>query len=75
MKHWRPIATAPKTGEVLILFNPKSMQTNGIDLGKWSPHEEWERVSGGAKLNPTHWMPLPESPLNPSPGELSNEIV
>lgn len=68
---WRPINAAPKDGTMLIVF----CKENGIVTASWEklfevhgkPHFEWKiTLSNGSDIssscNPTHWMPLPESP-------------
>jgi hypothetical protein len=58
---WQPIDTAPKDGELILLFSPKG-RGYLIDIGHWWFRDKWERELGGAKLNPTHWIPLPKPP-------------
>lgn len=57
---WRPIETAPKVRyEDFLVYDKKRW---GISIGAWSEVVGWYRVPGCAKLNPTHWMPLPKTP-------------
>lgn len=63
---WRPIETAPKTGERLLGF--VAGQVRAITWGKTShiPLYGWVLVDQGAEdcdlCQPTHWMPLPAPP-------------
>lgn len=55
---WRPIETAPKDGTPVLVFHINS----GKSVGMYRHDaKEWAIVGGGR--NPTHWMPLPKSPL------------
>lgn len=69
MSAWRPIATAPKDGHVL-LFSPDA-RAPGVFIGSLATFEEsggpesywidsWTEVVSDA--DPTHWMPLPNAP-------------
>jgi hypothetical protein len=70
--NWQPIETAPKPS---ILDDPIIVwsEIDGIDVAFWeergrsshqvgwysaTDHDEWEYE----RLQPTHWMPLPEPP-------------
>lgn len=59
---WQSIDTAPR-GEMFIYYEPRDgMRCIGLAYlasdGGWRDSEgEWSR-----RLNPTHWMPLPEPP-------------
>lgn len=70
--NWRPIATADKDADVILL-------TDGsvVDVGGWisaadqgaDPEEEFRIAAGWWLLNcsemrPTHWMPLPPPPVD-----------
>jgi hypothetical protein len=70
MSEWESIATAPKDGGDLILLSE-----NGIRVAHWTDQSRWFKGwfiamdgkpgSGGMfAKNPTHWMPLPASPIN-----------
>lgn len=65
---WRPIETAPKDGSLLlfacanwphstVLGKPVPIKTGGW----FSDERRWDVI--GASWTPTHWMPLPASPL------------
>lgn len=66
MLRWRPIGTAPKTGEVRLLAFPQGI----IEIGFWGwggvtlkGQNTWRDVRWRAfRRRPTHWMPLPASP-------------
>ena len=61
---WRPIATAPRDGEWVIVHGfwyPKG-DYSGITLGAYLPYEEMWTFEGDLMDRPTHWMPLPKPP-------------
>lgn len=73
---WQPIDTAPKDGEKILLYVPniKFPQYSKISIGKWDndkyvkkPRPYWDygelRVTDMRNKQPTHWMPLPEPPV------------
>lgn len=59
---WRPIDTAPKDGEIVLLLDDLWCACDG----SWSEQlQAWISARGTVKLRPTHWMPrmpLPEQP-------------
>lgn len=76
MSEWRPIETAPKDGTPVLLYVKEYSSTvtiegwwqGGLD-GNWAC--VWLDVHGcgccsGSDPNPTHWMPLPPPPGDPS---------
>ena len=55
---WLPIETAPKDGRSFVTYNLRG----GEAVSKWSAGwDKWIHV-GGASVQPTHWLPLPEPP-------------
>ena len=68
MIDWQPIETAPKDGEVVMLYWPTMSITAypatgfnhgdeyGWTLNSWRDYGE---------VYPTHWMPLPPAPIPP----------
>lgn len=74
---WRPIETAPKDGTEILLFTThdaddyydesfSAVQIGSWDHGNQSSDPVWFRPPGWEcpKIGkPTHWMPLPSSPL------------
>jgi hypothetical protein len=49
----RPIETAPKDGQVIIL---KDGATGIYEVAHWSPFGEWVSENGEpSKITPTHW--------------------
>ena len=78
MTDWRPISTAPQTGEHILLFYPDSWDLP-IRIGRWSPGGYWYAYSGPIhrrlERGPTLWMPLPKlpggyDPYDPAPAPL-----
>lgn len=67
---WQPIETAPKGGDVLMLYCGGAIiigyYETALEWGKGSdPVNSWvdyDFEPGDKRLNPTHWMPLPEPP-------------
>lgn len=69
MTKWQPIATAPKDGTRILLFQPKGDgedSTRTVAEAAWLdyvPEESgWCMAEGDVWLCPTHWMPLPDAP-------------
>jgi len=66
MSIWRPIHTAPKTGEDIIIgFDCASVWI--IHIAYWDEDEPgwWSHVTnsvGQENVEPTHWMALPTPP-------------
>jgi hypothetical protein len=74
---WRPIATAPKDGTWVLLYQADGL-TMPVSMGNYYREEERGEsgrfLSGGWLLfevdglpsygAPTHWMPLPDPPSN-----------
>jgi len=62
VSRWRPIATAPVDGTLVIIFESADL----VSIGKHSKIAgRWIRLSsffGQASCRPTHWMPLPPPP-------------
>ena len=69
---WRPIETAPKM-KTILLFAVTDIDETGevknwrMATGFWhTGYEEWEwegRTVKSYDHQPTHWMPLPEPPM------------
>lgn len=62
---WKPIATAPKDGKEVIVYEESSCGGHWINIRYYS--EEGDKYGrhwrmDGDWSNPTHWMPLPEPP-------------
>jgi hypothetical protein len=71
---WQPIATAPKDGRAILIFDPERPESeewrghkfddHRFSVGywrTWAPHGGWGNRNN-ATVEPTHWMPLPEPP-------------
>ena len=66
----RPIETAPKNGQVIILEDG-AMGT--YEVAHWSPFGEWVGENGEpSKITPTHWYPMPRDEFLQEHKELSN---
>ena len=73
MTDWQPIETAPKDGTRILLLTEHDVlcgSWNGDEYAK-NPRPYWDndksRIMGALhtrKFQPTHWMPLPEPPIN-----------
>lgn len=74
MSGWRPIETAPKDGTWVILYAP----AGGVQPGYWGPSyfdydPMWLQYAHRSEARevvgePTHWMPLPNSPEDGTDG-------
>ena len=72
---WQPIESAPKDGTSILAcvsgYVPSQVQWVEFDgVGKWSDDPEmfmeeyhFRAYFSGTAYDPTHWMPLPTSPL------------
>lgn len=62
---WQPIETAPKNGSIIMLYR-KNSDHNWIDtahgLARWMDNKGWILDCEMEYQDPSHWMPLPESP-------------
>jgi hypothetical protein len=71
---WRLIETAPKDGTAILVY-PPTWNGRTAAIACWDdehnakkPHPYWKRDDAIGKVmnrnnQPTHWMPMPESPL------------
>lgn len=62
---WRDISTAPKDGTPMLFchYDDPEQDVLPIMSGFWSRLSEgWFAELTGHKINPTHWLPLPEPP-------------
>lgn len=57
---WKPIETAPITGEWLLLYEVKK-RSGSVFIGR-VVDGEWHTWPGTEPGWPTHWMPLPHPP-------------
>jgi hypothetical protein len=71
MSNWQPIETAPKDGTRILLFDPSDDDGESVKLGHFVLPVYRAQGSGGWLCNradwmalhePSHWMPLPETP-------------
>lgn len=66
---WQPIETAPKDGTAVLIYQPKEkigslVLEDVIYVCYYNDEGKWEEADGEmySTFNPTHWMPLPETP-------------
>ena len=73
---WQPIETAPQDG-TLILVYPPTWPDRACSMAKWKgdlyasrPRPYWARaddlgrVTISRRVAPTHWMPVPDGPMD-----------
>ena len=70
---WRPMATAPQDGTVILLRVPFHQFQNPVvqfsaDCGFWDKASVWDagywHLRGWSRFNePTHWQPMPSTDL------------
>lgn len=61
MNEWQPIETAPKDmTEIIVLCGAKDVRL-GWYFAPSSRTQHWHDHRG-AKIKPTHWLPLPAAP-------------
>lgn len=65
MSEWKPIETAPETGESIIGYNKDWQTVQQVEWCKvdccWIYTEEL-LAQLDSEADPTHWMPLPAPP-------------
>jgi hypothetical protein len=60
---WRAIETAPKDGEVILLYKVDERYSGPFTItGFWSTDDVWWPCAGAYEVKPTHWKPLPAPP-------------
>jgi Protein of unknown function (DUF551) len=62
---WQPIETAPKekNGRYLLLFGDGEAISQSTYIGFFNYDNDWQLFGAPyTKLQPTHWMPLPNPP-------------
>ena len=65
MADWQPIETAPKDGEVILIFTPGTYpQVTAAFYRAECELQHWQATGHRWHFpeDPTHWMPLPEPP-------------
>lgn len=63
MMQWRPMATAPKDGTRILLWD---YAANRAVIGWWAEEKGTLGWRGDLRGNPTLWMPLPDRPDDPA---------
>jgi hypothetical protein len=81
MSYWQPIETAPKD-QIIILYRPNApWPAIKVAPGKYNNDEYakkpkpfweiwlciWNGKTVSRNYEPTHWQPLPEPPVLPTP--------
>jgi hypothetical protein len=74
MSEWQPIATAPRDGRSFLITDGVAVLIGGrsfVCTGEMTESSFWHTQSGSGwdpnyKRSPTHWMPLPNPPQDPS---------
>ena len=65
---WEPIATVPRTGEVVLVYAPT--EHSSILAARWFAWADGSREyltpdgAGDGELDATHWMPMPSDPVD-----------
>lgn len=64
MTEWKPIETAPKTDEpILVAFDNGDIEiVTDSDETDWEPYKG-KGATGNGIISPTHWMPIPVAPF------------
>jgi hypothetical protein len=57
---WQPIASAPKDGTTILVYEPVFFQTAAWEANEFKAG--WTNASGGWLGDVTYWMPIPEAP-------------
>ncbi len=62
---WQPMETAPKTSKHILVWTPENLCTSLVVWSDTRTPPRWEHAFGGSRLidEPSHWMPLPASPV------------
>lgn len=62
---WRPIKTLPDNGIGMIIYLQPRDGKRMVGLGYKTVSGYWcDTKSGFRRIDPTHWMPLPEPPAS-----------
>lgn len=63
---WKPINTAPKDGTLILVCTENYYFPETASWRTYHPNAKgkpsWRSNNMGTKLEPTHWMELPEKP-------------
>ena len=61
---WQPIETAPKNddGSEIIVYCPREPEKWRIHMAEWGDDGRWHIHNDGPRIDPSHWMPLPDPP-------------
>lgn len=60
---WQPIETAPKDRENVLCYEPSvGVFIGSADDDRGAAHWTVDWDDQFTKMNPTHWMPLPQPP-------------
>jgi hypothetical protein len=58
MVTWEPIETAPTSGKNVLVFTEQLT----VRVAYYDSHRGWLALPGHLRIDPTHWMELPERP-------------
>lgn len=64
--NWKPIHLAPKDGTRILVCHEKYYSPNTASWRTYHPNAKGKpawRDGAGIKLDPTHWMKMPKSPI------------
>lgn len=67
MTEWKPIETAPKTDDPILV----AYDDGTVEVVDDSDETDWQPYTGGSRFcsSPTHWMELPAAPITRQPEE------
>lgn len=64
--NWKPIEQAPKDGTLVLVCNERYYYPETASYRTYHPNAQgkatWRSTQMGNKIDPTHFMPLPEKP-------------
>ena len=64
MSQWQPIATAPRDGTAILLYDPDNCIESRLQIGQWN--DVWKTPGWQSNMEnetlrrTTHWVPLPD---------------
>jgi hypothetical protein len=67
MSEWQPIETAPSDSAMLVFSrSPIGRRPNHwvMTVARNDPRYGWQTIHGKYSVHPTHWMQLPDPPVD-----------